>query len=94
MFVVCLHCEIVYARWSDRIPVDFRNPTDQDFEKFCFAIARVQGCSGTRPLHRQLRVSAFFYRYGRDVLGMDEAERYAPRWGGDPEGGWTTFVGR
>ena len=41
------------------------------------------------------RVSAFFYRYRRDVLGMDEAQAHADMeqiW--HPEGVWATFVGR
>ncbi len=41
------------------------------------------------------RVSAFFYRYRRDVLGMNEAEARAEMeqvW--HPEGVWTTFIGR
>jgi hypothetical protein len=41
------------------------------------------------------RVSAFFYRYRRDVLGMDEDRVRADMeqiW--HPEGVWATFVGR
>jgi hypothetical protein len=41
------------------------------------------------------RVSAFFYRYRRDVLGMNEAEARAEMeqvW--HPEGVWAVFIGR
>ena len=41
------------------------------------------------------RVSAFFYRYHRDVLGTDEAQARAEMeriW--HPEGVWARFVGR
>ena len=41
------------------------------------------------------RVSAFFYRYRRDVRGMDETQARAEMeqiW--RPEGVWATFVGR
>jgi len=41
------------------------------------------------------RVSAFFYRYRRDVLGMEETQARAEMeqiW--HPESVWATFVGR
>src|ERR1051326_1958429 len=54
------------------IPVDFQNPTDQDFAQFCAVMERLEGA----PVHvhciANYRVSAFFYRYRRAVLGMDE----------------------
>src|SRR2546427_8032880 len=56
------------------IPVDFQNPTDQNFEQFCSAMERLNDV----PVHvhciANYRVSAFFYRYRRDVLGMDETQ--------------------
>jgi len=77
------------------IPVDFQNPTDEDFAKFCAEMARLKEV----PVHvhciANYRVSAFFYRYRRDVLGMDEAQARADMeqiW--HPEGVWATFVGR
>ena len=77
------------------IPVDFQNPTDEDFAKFCVEMARLEEV----PVHvhciANYRVSAFFYRYRRDVLGMDEAQARADLeeiW--HPEGVWATFVGR
>jgi protein tyrosine phosphatase (PTP) superfamily phosphohydrolase (DUF442 family) len=75
------------------IPVDFQNPTDQDFEQFCSAMARLKDV----PVHvhciANYRVSAFFYRYRRDVLGMDETQARAEMeaiW--HPEGVWAAFV--
>lgn len=75
------------------IPVDFQNPTEQDFARFCEAYE----ATGTDPVHvhciLNYRVSAFFYRYRRDVLGMDEAAARAHMdriW--QPEGVWETFV--
>lgn len=54
------------------IPVDFKNPTESDFALFCKAMTQTQGA----PLHvhciANFRVSAFFYRYRRDVLGVPE----------------------
>src|SRR3984893_12490315 len=53
------------------IPVDFQIPTDQDFEQFCAVMEQLKDV----PVHvhciANARVSAFFYRYRRDVLGMD-----------------------
>jgi protein tyrosine phosphatase (PTP) superfamily phosphohydrolase (DUF442 family) len=56
------------------IPVDFQNPTDQDFEQFCSVMEQLKKV----PVHvhciANYRVSAFFYRYRRDVLGIDETQ--------------------
>jgi uncharacterized protein (TIGR01244 family) len=75
------------------IPVDFQNPTDQDFEKFCSVMEQLKDV----PVHvhciANARVSAFFYRYRRDVLGMDEARARADMeevW--LPKGVWAEFV--
>ena len=59
------------------IPVDFQKPTDRDFDQFCSAMEQLKGV----PVHvhciANYRVSAFFYRYRRDVLGMDEVQARA-----------------
>lgn len=59
------------------IPVDFQNPTDDDFAAFCATLAELRDV----PVHvhciANYRVSAFFYRYRRDVLRIDEAEASA-----------------
>jgi uncharacterized protein (TIGR01244 family) len=77
------------------IPVDFQNPTDQDFEKFCSVMEQLKDV----PIHvhciANARVSAFFYRHRRDVLGMDEARARADMeevW--RPKGVWAEFVKR
>ena len=77
------------------IPVDFQKPTDRDFDQFCSVMGQLKDV----PVHvhciANYRVSAFFYRYRRDVLGMDEAQARADMelvW--RPNGVWATFVGR
>src|SRR3954468_4091279 len=76
------------------IPVDFQNPTDQDFDHFCSVMEQLKEA----PVHVHCiandRVSAYFYRYRRDVLGMDEAQaRAAMEQVWKPEGVWAAFVG-
>jgi protein tyrosine phosphatase (PTP) superfamily phosphohydrolase (DUF442 family) len=75
------------------IPVDFQNPTEEDFDRFCSEMEQLKEL----PVHvhciANYRVSAFFYRYRRDVLGLDEAEARAEMeeiW--HPEGVWAAFV--
>jgi protein tyrosine phosphatase (PTP) superfamily phosphohydrolase (DUF442 family) len=75
------------------IPVDFQNPTEADFAQFCAVMARLQDV----PVHvhciANYRVSAFFYRYRRDVLGMNEADaRLAMNDVWQPSGVWETFT--
>lgn len=77
------------------IPVDFKNPTDADFIQFCTVMAELKDV----PVHvhciANYRVSAFFYRYRRDLLGMDEAQARADMeqvW--RPDGVWAAFIGR
>jgi uncharacterized protein (TIGR01244 family) len=77
------------------IPVDFQNPTDQDFAQFCTVMGQLREV----PVHvhciANYRVSAFFYRYRRDVLGLDEAWARAEMeaiW--QPEGVWAKFIAR
>ena len=77
------------------IPVDFQNPTDHDFEQFCGVMEELKDV----PVHvhciANYRVSAFFYRYRRDVLGMDEPRARADMEGvWHPEGVWAAFVNR
>lgn len=75
------------------IPVDFQNPTAEDFAKFCSVMEQLKDV----PVHvhciANYRVSAFFYRYRRDVLGMDEGQARAEMekiW--HPEGVWAAFI--
>lgn len=69
-------------RWAARdigythIPVPFDAPKDAHFAAFCAALE-----SAPRPLHvhciMNWRVSALFYRWHREVAGMDDAEARA-----------------
>ena len=77
------------------IPVDFQSPTDGDFAQFCSAMEQLKEV----PVHvhciANYRVSAFLYRYRREVLGTDEAQARADMeqvW--QPKGVWAAFVGR
>jgi protein tyrosine phosphatase (PTP) superfamily phosphohydrolase (DUF442 family) len=77
------------------IPVDFHNPTDRDFYQFCSVMEHLKEV----PVHvhciANYRVSAFFCRYRRDVLEMNEAQARADMeqiW--KPEGVWAAFVSR
>jgi len=77
------------------VPVDFQHPRDGDFDQFCSVMEQLKD----QPVHvhciANYRVSAFFYRYRRDVLGMDETQARADM--GDvwhPEGVWAAFIGR
>ena len=77
------------------IPVDFANPTEEDFQQFCAVMAQLKDV----PVHvhciANARVSAFFYRYRRDVLGWDEAQARREMeavW--QPRGVWVDFVAR
>lgn len=76
------------------LPVDFKNPTEADFSAFCAALAALGG----DPVHvhcaANYRVSAFFYRYRRDVVGVDAKVARADMddvW--QPTGVWARFVG-
>lgn len=75
------------------LPVEFSNPTDADFNAFCSALE----AAGDAPLHihciMNYRVTAFLYRYQRDVLGRDEAQaRQLMDSVWTPEGVWAEFV--
>jgi protein tyrosine phosphatase (PTP) superfamily phosphohydrolase (DUF442 family) len=77
------------------IPVDFKNPTDQDFARFCAAMQELKDV----PVHvhciANYRVSAFFYRYRRDILGEDEpAARAEMEQVWKPDRVWQAFIAR
>ena len=76
------------------IPVDFDAPDEADFLRFCEVMQRLNG----RVVHVHCivnaRVSAFMYRYRRDVLGIAEiAARKAMEEIWCPGGVWAAFVG-
>ena len=75
------------------IPVAFNQPTEADFHAFCQAMAS----SKDAPVHvhciMNWRVSAFFYRYRRDMEGLAEPQARADMeqvWQPDPV--WTEFI--
>jgi protein tyrosine phosphatase (PTP) superfamily phosphohydrolase (DUF442 family) len=77
------------------IPVDFQNPTDQNFDQFCSVMEKLKTVPVNLHCIANYRVSAFFYRYRRDVLGMGETQARADMeqvW--QPEGVWATLVQR
>ncbi len=76
------------------IPVDFENPTDGDYARFCAALARLRG----RPIHvhciYNARVTAFFYRHSRDGKGTPKSRAFALMDGiWRPGGVWARFIG-
>jgi uncharacterized protein (TIGR01244 family) len=77
------------------IPVDFKNPTEGDFSKFC----AVMKAADDAPVHvhciANYRVSAFIFRWRRDVLGVDAGEARADLdrvW--KPDAVWQAFIER
>ena len=77
------------------IPVDFQNPTEQDFQQFCAVMEQLKDVPVRVHCIANARVSAFFCRFRRDVLGMDEARARAEMeavW--QPKGIWVEFVKR
>lgn len=76
------------------IPVAFDRPAEDDFRRFCAAMADLAG----QPVHvhciANMRVSAFLYRWQRDVVGENAAAAKALMdsiW--RPGGVWASFIG-
>ncbi len=76
------------------IPVEFDHPTETDFAQFCDVMAQL--CD--KPVHihciANMRVSAFLYRWQRDVEGIDEEQARKLMdsvW--QPGGIWAEFIG-
>lgn len=77
------------------IPVDFENPTVDDFDKFCQAIERADGETIHVHCIYNARVTAFFYRYAKMGKGGIESRAFAMMDGiWRPGGVWATFVGK
>lgn len=77
------------------IPVDFGNPTMEDFARFCDAIE----ASETETIHvhciYNARVTAFFYRYALMGKGATLAQAFALMDGiWRPGGVWAAFIGQ
>jgi len=76
------------------IPVDFDNPTDEDYLKFCDAMDSVEDEKVHVHCIYNARVSAFFYRYAQSGQGISETEAYALMDGiWRPGGVWAKFIG-
>jgi protein tyrosine phosphatase (PTP) superfamily phosphohydrolase (DUF442 family) len=76
------------------IPVPFDAPDDADFEAFAAAMKEASGERVHVHCVANMRVSAFLYRYQRDVLGKSDAESRAAMdalW--RPGGVWARFIG-
>ena len=77
------------------IPVDFRHPTEDDFAVFCNAMQEAGDERLWVHCAANMRVSAFIFRYRRDVLGEDPAlaeEDLHRIW--QPSGVWKRFIAR
>ncbi len=75
------------------IPVDFRAPSEDDFDRFCEAMEACEGEPLWVHCAANMRVSAFVYRYRRDVLheNPEAAARDLKKiW--EPFGVWKAFV--
>jgi len=76
------------------IPVEFSHPTEADFASFCMAVDDFKDHMLHVHCIANLRVTAFFYRYQRDVLEMgEEASRALMDSVWRPGGVWAEFIG-
>jgi len=75
------------------IPVAFDDPTEDDFARFCDAMAAI----GDAPVHvhciLNARVTAFILRWRRDVIGDGDPARAMMDSVWRPGGVWATLVG-
>lgn len=77
------------------IPVDFKNPTIEDFNAFCDALTRIQGQKKHIHCIYNARVTAFFYRYACEGFGGSKEDRFALMDGiWRPGGVWAKFIGK
>jgi len=76
------------------IPVDFENPTDQDFEDFKTALESVPDAQVHVHCIYNARVSAFIYRYAQadnDIAEKKAFELMDSIW--RPGADWAVFIG-
>lgn len=86
--VAALGMEYIY------IPVEFEDPTDQDFATFCDAIEKLPDTQVHVHCIYNARVTAFFYRYSKTGRGIPEAEAHALMDGiWRPGKDWAKFIG-
>ena len=75
------------------IPVDFNNPLDEDFNKFVAALEQNKHKKIWVHCATNMRVSAFVFKYRRDVLGLspkDIGEDLEAIW--VPNKTWSSFL--
>lgn len=76
------------------IPVEFDAPTEKDFAHFCQAMSALGDAKVHVHCIVNARVSAFLYRYNRDVLCTDKRQaRDAMESVWRPGGVWAAFIG-
>ena len=76
------------------IPVAFDAPTEDDFDRFCRAMASHAGSRIHVHCIVNARVSAFLYRYRWSVIGIDQRlarKEMETVW--RPGGVWAAFIG-
>ncbi|MBP6016055.1 MAG: protein tyrosine phosphatase family protein [Candidatus Promineofilum sp.] len=79
------------------IPVDWRNPTDDDFAAFEAAMIRLPAEKVLIHCAANFRVTAFYSLYARRHLGWTEEQAQALRqiiWANDRYPVWEAFIGR
>ena len=76
------------------IPVEFDNPTDQDFADFCDVLEYLPETQLHMHCIYNARVSAFFYRYAKSGRGVSEEDAFALMDGiWRPGNDWASFIG-
>ena len=76
------------------IPVDFKNPSSKDFEKFVSAINTNKDKKIWIHCAANMRVSAFVYKYRKEVLKMEHTnivKDLHTLW--NPNNVWSDFIG-
>ena len=75
------------------IPVEFDNPTDEDFQAFCNALESLKNNQIHVHCIYNARVTAFFYRYAKSGLGGSQADAFAMMEGiWRPGNDWAKFI--
>jgi protein tyrosine phosphatase (PTP) superfamily phosphohydrolase (DUF442 family) len=75
------------------IPIDFKNPTNEDFEKFVTSMSESESEKTWIHCAANMRVSAFIYKYRLEVLNHDATQAEADLakiW--EPFGVWKQFI--
>jgi len=75
------------------IPVNFKNPTNEDFEKFVTSMNESESEKTWIHCAANMRVSAFIYKYRLEVLNHDATQAEADLakiW--EPFGVWKQFI--